>query len=65
MAKLFNVRFELLAEATVSIVMDAETFQALSEDELKAIAIAKAQKSQIYWECKDYETSDFEPPSND
>jgi len=61
MVKLFKIRFELVAEATISVVMDSGTFQPLGEDELKALAIAKAKNTRADWECKDYEAKEFSP----
>lgn len=41
----------ITAQVKVSFALDTETFELLSEKELIAIAIAKAGKQAINWQC--------------
>lgn len=51
--KLTQVKFTLTATAKVEIILDAQTYEKLTEKELENIAIAKIEMKDITWVCDD------------
>lgn len=61
--QLIEVEFSVYATVEVSIVIDEETYEGLSSEELGKLAIAKAKRSEIEWECRKSEATKFNSDS--
>jgi len=59
--KLVQVKFNLSAQAVIQIVLDEESYQVFTEEELVNLAIVKIKNMQgeVKWTCDEVKAIDF------